>query len=1039
MPYSIYHLVLVCLFSFLSSISFGQVTSIYKDADQYFQEGMMLYVQSNLGLARNSFAKVTKKLQYQFDERADLLKTQATYMVAKTSLEGGYPDGEKLIVQFFQQNRPDPLAYQALKDVANIKYEKRLYQEALNYFEQIEAFNLSLEDQNEVYFKKGYCYFVKKDFERAERSFNMLLGKDSDYFYPTFYYMGMTNFFQEDYTSAVKNFMQVEQYELYKDRIPYYIAQIYFAQKEYSKILTYIPRQLDNPRLKNKKEIRHILGQTYFLQNQYEKALPHLEYYESNSPKMRKEDFYQLAFTLYQLGFYEKAAVHFKEISKIEEALGQISNNYLADCYLKLENKEDARISFKNVTNYNLDSELESEAQFNFGKLSAELGYDRAAIKALMELEPSFRSYSDAQIVLGELFESSRDYSMVINTIEGMSNPAPRIREAYQKVCLERGIQLIKDGQKSDAKITLIKGSQAPISNYYSALIFYYLADLLHQEGDYIQSTSYMNKYFTLASLVDKLPQNAGILQANYLQAYNFLKQKEYNVALDYFSLSFEMMQDEAYGENNDLTKRRIFADVLNRMADCHFTANRYEQARKYYASASSLNFPGRDYAYFQQSMVNGLQGKYFEKIVLLEEMISKIPSSSIIDDAYFQIGETHFTLGNFREAELAYVKILPLKGRTNLVTRALLKLGLIAYNKGDVTKATEYYTGIFDNNPNKNEAQEALIALEEIYIQDLGKADEFMAIVESKTGYKLSSLERDSLSYLAAQGRFENGEYIEAIDSYTRYIDQFPNGINKIKALYNRAESNSILKKYAKALPDYEAIVKLGPSEFYEESIHKTALIAYNDLQQFKKAFNYYSLLEEVTDDLLLKYEAQVGALRSAYRDGDLDAILYMANKVNTSPLANKEDKALANFYAGKMNYVLKSWDPAIANLTKVVELVDNINAAESKFLINEILFLKGDHEVSEESTLETISNSTAYPYWVAKNLILLSDIFMEKKDVFNAKAALEAVIENFPETDEVASEARDRLVFVLEEEDKLNRIEETDSTLKLDTLGNE
>lgn len=158
----------------------------------------------------------------------------------------------------------------------------------------------------------------------------------------------------------------------------------------------------------------------------------------------------------------------------------------------------------------------------------------------------------------------------------------------------------------------------------------------------------------------------------------------------------------------------------------------------------------------------------------------------------------------------------------------------------------------------------------------------------------------------------------------------------------------------------------------------------------------------------------------------------------VINNALVNKEDKALAHFYAGKMNYVIKSWSAAQENLEQVIEIVDNINAAESRFLLNDILFQGGKYELAEEQTLETVSNSTAYPYWVAKNLILLSDIFMHKKDIFNAKAALEAVIENFQETDEIATEASDKLKLVLEQEALLTRIKDNNQTFELDTIGN-
>lgn len=53
--------------------------------------------------------------------------------------------------------------------------------------------------------------------------------------------------------------------------------------------------------------------------------------------------------------------------------------------------------------------------------------------------------------------------------------------------------------------------------------------------------------------------------------------------------------------------------------------------------------------------------------------------------------------------------------------------------------------------------------------------------------------------------------------------------------------------------------------------------------------------------------------------------------------------------------------------------------------------------------------AKNSAYPYWVAKGLILLSDISMQKNDIFNAKAALEAVQENFREDKEILKEVEE------------------------------
>lgn len=57
-------------------------------------------------------------------------------------------------------------------------------------------------------------------------------------------------------------------------------------------------------------------------------------------------------------------------------------------------------------------------------------------------------------------------------------------------------------------------------------------------------------------------------------------------------------------------------------------------------------------------------------------------------------------------------------------------------------------------------------------------------------------------------------------------------------------------------------------------------------------------------------------------------------------------------------------------------------------------------------------------YPYWVAKSLILTADILTDKKDYLNAKAALEAVIDNFHDDKDISAEANAKLEAVKKKE---------------------
>lgn len=129
------------------------------------------------------------------------------------------------------------------------------------------------------------------------------------------------------------------------------------------------------------------------------------------------------------------------------------------------------------------------------------------------------------------------------------------------------------------------------------------------------------------------------------------------------------------------------------------------------------------------------------------------------------------------------------------MVNGALLKLGLIAYNKGDLNTSIKQYKAVMQNNPSSKEAESAILGLQEIYINDLGKSEEYVSYVSSLPGYKVSDTAADSLAYMVGVIRYNEGEYEKAVAGFSNYLSKYPSGINKIKAHYYRAESNTLLK----------------------------------------------------------------------------------------------------------------------------------------------------------------------------------------------------------------------------------------------------
>jgi nitroimidazol reductase NimA-like FMN-containing flavoprotein (pyridoxamine 5'-phosphate oxidase superfamily) len=62
---------------------------------------------------------------------------------------------------------------------------------------------------------------------------------------------------------------------------------------------------------------------------------------------------------------------------------------------------------------------------------------------------------------------------------------------------------------------------------------------------------------------------------------------------------------------------------------------------------------------------------------------------------------------------------------------------------------------------------------------------------------------------------------------------------------------------------------------------------------------------------------------------------------------------------------------------------------------------------------------------YWVTKSYVLLGDIYLKQKDLFNAEATYKSVVDNATIA-ELKAEAQQKLDAVLEEKNKTNKVEQ-------------
>jgi predicted negative regulator of RcsB-dependent stress response len=131
-----------------------------------------------------------------------------------------------------------------------------------------------------------------------------------------------------------------------------------------------------------------------------------------------------------------------------------------------------------------------------------------------------------------------------------------------------------------------------------------------------------------------------------------------------------------------------------------------------------------------------------------------------------------------------------------------------------------------------------------------------------------------------------------------------------------------------------------------------------------------------------------------------------------------------------GKIAFDRKDYANAKTALLKALAtLKPDEQTAEAEYLVASIDYAQRNLDAALERCDRASQNSTSQ-YWSAKCVVLQSDIYSDKNDLFNARAALEAVIDNFkddPETNmkSVVAEARTKLKALEEKEKKKSRID--------------
>jgi len=913
--------------------------------------------------------------------------------------------------------------------LANVLFDKQEYSKAYKELKDIDSKFLTGTDLEDYYFKSGYLALVNYQFKDAIKEFNQALKvKSGKYKNPITYYRGMASYFNEDYETSVADFKLLETVPEYKAYLPYYISQIYFAQGKYDDLIQYSTNALQNEEVENRYEIEKLIGQSYFKKEDFRNALVHFDIYEKNTAKLSKEEFYQIANTHYQLKNYERAIPLFKEISNQAGALGQHSNYYLATSYLEQNNKQSAANAFKKAIDPSLNKVLSNASKMNYAKIQYELGQDRIAIQTLGSYDVSSPNYDEAQNLLGEILIRSSDFATAMSTIEKIERKTPTLERAYQRLAFKNALVSLSNDNLLNAKTFFVISEENDRDPKLTLASKYWLAKTYSELGQLQESRQKLTEYFTLAN-----NNSEHYFLAKYQSGYQYYNANESSQA----ALEFE----QAYQTwNLNQAPEDLYYDAILRAGDCYYRNRSFQKAKTTFAKADVRKNLKQDYAKFQLGNIEAAEGRKYESILIMDELVETYPNSYYSQYALFFNGENYLALNRPTQALEQYLTIVN-SGKTTseYYVPSLIKSALISYNAGDLKKAVYYYESVFKSNATPTQKKEAINAIKEIYVKDLNDPESYFDFAENKAEINVDDFQKDSLSYSVGISKFKSNDYFEAITAFDKYLKSFPNGNYKADAYYHRGESYAQLKEYDQALEDYNQLASESTNYYYPVALKKALLISYNHKSDFKQSADLGQKVLQLTLNDKEQKDFQEITLVSLYTIEDYPTLLRICDQLLSSDFKEDFELAKINYYKGKSHKYNGENDAAISAFNKVVQYSRNALAAESSFEVAELFYKNKMMDKAEAQALESTKRAANYPYWVAKSLLLLSEIYLDKKDALNARAAAEAVLENYKENPDIIAEGEDLLARIKQFEKENNRVLEDNSntTIELDNGG--
>ena len=892
--------------------------------------------------------------------------------------------------------------------IGTIYFEKNAFKNALKELNKVDRKRLTRSHRDVLLFNLGYCYMMQQEFDNASAFFNILKQRPSEDAKQALYYYSFCQYRLGHYEEALPGFVALEKDKKYNKTIPYFIAQIYYYQGQTDSARVRAQRVIDEYRKDqddtNVSEMHRILGEISYQEQSYRDAIDHLKYYYDHPIKdveINRNDLYFLGRSYYLTKDYVNATTHLKQIKNLKDTISESAFFMMGNAYVQLNQIEQARLSYQGTLDIGISPALREEAMFNYTlttyHTSTALGESVEAFTSFLKAYPQSKHVNEIFRLMSQAFMQSKNYQAALNALDSIHQPTPEMQETKQYLRYQLATDAFTQGKMAavlpwmEMLLTHSGGEQYKVDAYY------FMAEAHYRLKDYKTAEEDVRHYLSQTNATQLSNYSAAV----YLKAYCAFSQHNYKAAQEDFKTYVTLVS------SNDPT----YADAYNRIGDCCFNARQFTAATEAYNKVAQLNASGSVYALFQKGYAEGLMHNYDKKIETLQQLISRYPKSDYADDALYEVARAQLQKKDNAAAVVAYQQLLAQYPKSDKARQSRLEIAMLYRNMGQYDTAIEAYKQTISRYPASEEAYAALAGLEATYMET-NRIEEYLAYTKTLSQMHMSiTTQDDSLTYAAAERQYMLGNYTEAIKSLNAYIDQYCSGGRYCtQATYYAATAYDQLDNEEEALKKYIDLTQIEGNTYLEDAYSRIATIYYGK-QEFVLAKDAYEKLSQLGLNQERTYEARLGMIRCLEALNQPQPIIETASLI-LNEAGDKSEMTDVYYFRAKAYVATQQYGLAIADLSQINKQVETAIGAEAKYLTAECHYNLGALDNAENEIFSFTQQKTQQQYWLAKALILLSDINLQRGDTFQAQQYLLSLQNNYKRTnDDILSIVEEKL----------------------------